>query len=41
MVRIEELGAAMVDIAVNGGSEPVVNNDVIVRRGREILRNQK
>lgn len=40
-VRIEELAAAMVDITVNGGNEPVVNNDAIVRRGREVLRTQK
>lgn len=40
-VRIDELAAVMVDLAVHGGSEQVVVNRVIVERGRELLTKQK
>jgi len=40
-VRTDELGAVMADLAVNGGSEQVVVNKVIVERGRELLAKQK
>lgn len=31
----------MVDLAVNGGSEQVVVNEVIIERGKELLMKQK
>lgn len=40
IVWVDELGAAMVDLAVNGGDEPVVLNKVIVAKGKEVLRKQ-
>jgi hypothetical protein len=40
-VRTDELAAVMADLAVNGGSEQVVVNKVIMERGRELLKNQK
>ncbi|KAK9357174.1 hypothetical protein V1504DRAFT_436988, partial [Lipomyces starkeyi] len=40
-VRVDVLAAAMVDLAVNGGSEQVVVNKAIVERGRESLAKQK
>ncbi|EXJ92088.1 hypothetical protein A1O3_00638 [Capronia epimyces CBS 606.96] len=39
-VSVRSLAAVMVDLAVNGGSEQLVNNKVIVERGRELLMNQ-
>lgn len=40
-VSVRELAAVMVDLTVNGGSEQVVVNKVIVKRGRELLMKQK
>jgi hypothetical protein len=40
-VRTDELAAVMVDIAINGGSEQVIVNKVIVERGRELVTKQK
>jgi hypothetical protein len=40
-VSVRILAAVMVDLAVNGGSEQVVVNKVIVERGRELLMKQK
>ena len=39
-VRVDELAAVMVDLAVNGGNEQEVVNKVIVEKGRELLINQ-
>ncbi len=40
-VSVRKLAAVMVDLAVNGGSERVVTNEVIINRGRELLTKQK
>ncbi|KAF4625828.1 hypothetical protein G7Y89_g12334 [Cudoniella acicularis] len=40
-VSVRRLAAVMVDLAANGGSEQVVVNKVIVKRGRELLMKQK
>jgi hypothetical protein len=40
-VRVDKLAAVMVDLAVNGGSEQVVLNKVIVESERELLIKQK
>ena len=40
-VSVRALAAVMVDQAVNGGSEQLVPNKVIVERGRELLLKQK
>lgn len=37
-VRTDELAAVMADLAVNGGDEQVVGNEVIVDRGRKLIR---
>lgn len=37
-VSVRSLAATMIDLAVNGGSEQVVLNKVIVKRGAELLR---
>ncbi|ODM24245.1 hypothetical protein SI65_02046 [Aspergillus cristatus] len=37
-VQTDELAAVMVDLALNGGSEQVVGNKVIVERGRELTK---
>ena len=39
-VWIDELAAVMTDLAVNGGREQLVLNQVIVERGRELLHKQ-
>ena len=36
-VRVDELAAVMVDVAVNGWSEQLVESKVIIARGRELL----
>jgi hypothetical protein len=40
-VSVRALAATMVDLALNGGSEQVITNKVIVERGRELLMKQK
>lgn len=40
-VRVDQLAAVMVDLAVNGGSEQLVSNRVIIESGRELLMKQK
>jgi len=40
-VSVRALAAVMVDLAVNGGSEQVVTNTVIIERGKELLMKQK
>jgi hypothetical protein len=40
-VSVRMLAAVMVDLAVNGGSEQVVVNKVILERGKELLMEQK
>lgn len=40
-VRVDELGAAMVDITVNGSAEQVIENVALVQRGREFLMKQR
>lgn len=40
-VSVRVLGAAMVDLAVNGGDEQLVENKLIVERGKELLGKQK
>lgn len=39
-VRVDQLGAGMVDLAVNGGGEEIVTNKAIAERGLEVLRKQ-
>lgn len=36
-VRTDELAAVMVDLAQNGDTEQVVENKVILKRGKELL----
>lgn len=40
-ISVRRLAAVMVDLAVNGGTDQVVVNKVIVERGRELLMKQK
>jgi hypothetical protein len=40
-VSVRQLAAVMMDLAINGGSEQVVLNKVIVERGKELLLKQK
>jgi len=40
-VSVRRLAAVMLDLAVNGGSEQVVVNKMIIERGRELLMKQK
>lgn len=40
-VSVRRLAAVMVDLAINGGSEQLLVNKVIVERGRELLAKQK
>ena len=41
IIWVDELGAAMVDLVVNGGNEQVVSTKVLVAKGREVLAGQK
>lgn len=41
VVRVDALAAVMIDLALDGGSEQVVLNKVIVERGRELLARQR
>lgn len=40
IIWVDELGAAMVDLALSGGSEAVVSNKVLVVRGKELLQKE-
>ena len=37
-IRIDELAATMVDVAMNGSEDPILLNRDIVLKGRELLR---
>jgi hypothetical protein len=37
MIRVDELAAAMVDIALNGGEKGLLENCDLVEKGREVL----
>lgn len=39
-ISVRMLGAAMVDLAINGGVKEVLQNKDIVERGRELLMKQ-
>ena len=41
IVWVDELGAAMMDLALNGGSEQVLSNKAVVERGIKVLSEQK
>ena len=41
IVWVDELGAAMMDLALNGGSEQVVSNKALVARGIKVLSEHK
>jgi len=40
-VSLRMLAAVMADVAVNGGSEQVLSNALIVERGRQLLAKEK
>ena len=40
-VSLRMLAAVMADLAVNGGSEQVLSNALIVERGRQLLAKEK
>jgi hypothetical protein len=41
MIRVNELAAAMIDVAVNGGGSKTWENRDLVSRGREVLAGMK
>jgi hypothetical protein len=41
MIKVDELAAAMVDIALNGGEKGTWENRDLVERGREVLGGKK
>ncbi len=37
-VRVEELGAVMIDLSLDGSTDRILENAEIARRGKELLR---